>query len=63
MVAEDTDDHRAVFGPDGDAVLYFSDVAEMVQRVFEVRHDSRKCKVLAERAHRALLVLPHPQIS
>lgn len=55
MIAEDTDDHRAVFGPDGEAVLYFSGVAEMIQRVLEVRHDSRKRRLMAERAHRAVV--------
>jgi spore maturation protein CgeB len=55
MVAEDTDDHRLIFGPDGDAVLYFSSVPELIQRVLEVRHNTQKRAVLLENAHRAVV--------
>jgi hypothetical protein len=33
MLAEETDEHRALFGPSGDAVTYFRTTAEMVERV------------------------------
>jgi spore maturation protein CgeB len=33
MLVEDTDEHREVFGEDGDAVLYFRDVEEMIARL------------------------------
>jgi hypothetical protein len=55
MAAEDTDDHRSIFGPDGDAVLYFSDPGEMVRRITELCHDSRKRTVLSERVHRVVI--------
>lgn len=36
MLAEDTDDHRLLFGPDRQAVAYFTDPQEMVGRVREL---------------------------
>ena len=32
MLAEDTDEHREIFGPDGEAVIYFRTAAEAVER-------------------------------
>lgn len=55
MLAEDTDDHRSMFGGDGEAVLYFSSTDELVRRVLEVRDDSRRRRVLSERAHRVVV--------
>jgi hypothetical protein len=54
MVAEDTEDHRSLLGPDGEAALYFTDEADMVERVVEVRRDSRKRDVMAQTAHRVM---------
>ena len=32
MLAEDTDEHREIFGPEGEAVVYFRDAKEAAQR-------------------------------
>jgi len=44
MLAEDTPEHREIFGPDGEAVLYFRTVHEMIDqtRWLLERHTERK---------------------
>ena len=32
MLTEDTEDHREIFGPEGENVLYFRDIGEMVEK-------------------------------
>jgi spore maturation protein CgeB len=32
MLTEDTQEHREIFGPDGEAVVYFSTISEMVEK-------------------------------
>ena len=33
MLAEDTEEHREIFGPEGQAVMYFATTAEMIQKL------------------------------
>lgn len=51
IVAEDTADHRALFGEEGVAVLYFSTTDELVQKTrWLLDHDEERRR-MAERAH------------
>jgi hypothetical protein len=51
LIAEDTADHRALFGPDGDAVAYFSRAEDVVLKVAAlVRRDDLR-RDLAQRVH------------
>jgi spore maturation protein CgeB len=51
LLAEDTADHRALFGPDGDAAVYFSQPEAAVEKVAAlVRRDDLR-RDLARRAH------------
>ena len=40
MLAEDTDEHRALFGADGDAVRYFDSMQRMVDVARELLNDT-----------------------
>jgi spore maturation protein CgeB len=51
MLTEDTAEHREIFGQEGDAVVYFNNLAEMVQKTsWLLGHDEER-KRLAENAH------------
>lgn len=52
MLAEDTDEHRALFGPDGEAVVYFRTVSEMVGAARSLLSDPGARARLAGNAHR-----------
>jgi spore maturation protein CgeB len=54
VLAEDTDDHRALFGSDGAAAVLFSDVDDAVDRVRRLASDANRCAALAEAAHRRI---------
>jgi spore maturation protein CgeB len=55
LLAEDTEEHREIFGPDGEAVAYFNTMGEMVERArFLLEHDGEREK-LAEAAHRRIV--------
>jgi spore maturation protein CgeB len=48
MLVEDTDEHRELFGPPGDAVVYFSTVAEMLERLhWLLEHDRERQRLAA----------------
>lgn len=55
MLVEDTAEHREIFGPDGDAVVYFRTVGEMVERARRLLQADGERRRLARRA-RALVV-------
>src|SRR5205823_4830409 len=43
VLAEDTDEHREIFGRDGEAVVYFSSTEQMIQRLrWLVAHDDER---------------------
>ena len=49
MLVEDTAEHRDLFGPDGDAVVYFSSPDDAVARTRELVADSARRRRLALR--------------
>jgi hypothetical protein len=51
MIAADTDDHRALFGADGDAVAYFSRPSDAVEQVAALLRRADLRRDLAHRAH------------
>jgi spore maturation protein CgeB len=51
MVAEDTDEHRSIFGPEGRSVLYFDSPEIMVERVRTLLDNSMERERLASAAH------------
>lgn len=55
MLAEDTIEHREIFGPDGEAVTYFRTVSEMITKLrWLLAHDSERHR-LATAAHRLVV--------
>jgi spore maturation protein CgeB len=55
MVIEDTEEHRAIFGEDGQAVIYFQTIETMLDRVrWLLAHESERLR-LAEAAHRLIV--------
>jgi spore maturation protein CgeB len=51
MLAEDTEEHRAIFGSEGTAVLYFNSVAQMVDKAQELVQNEPLRQRLAHAAH------------
>ncbi len=58
-VAEDTDEHREMFGPDGEAVLYFRTPEQLVRRVKEAFGNPDLRVRLRRNAHRAITGKPN----
>jgi hypothetical protein len=58
-VAEDTEEHREIFGPDGEAVLYFRTPEELVRRVKEAFGNPELRAKLRANAHRAITGKPN----
>lgn len=61
-VAEDSDEHRAMFGPDGEAVLYFRTPEELVRRVKEAFGNLELRAKLRANAHRAITGKPNTYV-
>jgi len=55
MLAEDTEEHREIFGPEGEAVVYFRDPKEAAQRARALLSDSTERERLARCLHRRIL--------
>jgi spore maturation protein CgeB len=55
MLAQDTDEHREMFGPEGEVVLYFRDAKEAAQRARALLGDSSERKRLAANLHRRIV--------
>ncbi len=52
MLTEDTPEHREIFGADGEAVVYFKTIPEMVEKAkWLLAHETERCQ-MAEAAHR-----------
>jgi hypothetical protein len=47
MLAQDTDEHRDIFGPEAEAVIYFGDAKEAAQRAGAALCDSSERKRLS----------------
>ena len=55
MLTEDTAEHREIFGADGENVVYFRTIAEMVDRLrWLLAHDAERAR-LADAAHRLIV--------
>ena len=61
-VAEDTDEHREMFGPDGKAVLYFRTPEELVRRVKEAFENPELRERLRRNAHQAITGRPNTYV-
>lgn len=55
MLTEDTDEHRALFGADGENVVYFSTIPGMIEKTqWLLTHDGDR-RGLADKAHRLIV--------
>jgi spore maturation protein CgeB len=59
MLAQDTEEHREIFGPEGEAVVYFRDAKEAAQRARALLCDSSERKRLAADLHRHIVAGAH----
>jgi spore maturation protein CgeB len=55
MLAEDTDEHREIFGPEGEATLYFRNAKEAAERARALLCNPSERKRLAAALHRRIL--------
>jgi spore maturation protein CgeB len=55
MLAQDTDEHREIFGPEGEAVVYFCDAKEAAQRARALLCDLSERKRLTAGLHRRIV--------
>lgn len=55
MLTEDTLEHREIFGADGEAVVYFRTIAEMVERAKWLLQNDEERLRLAQTAHRLVV--------
>jgi len=51
MLAEATDDHREMFGEEGDCALFFRDTSEMVDKAKWLLAHQEEGRQMADRAH------------
>ncbi|NCY21828.1 hypothetical protein EBX31_07720 [bacterium] len=61
-VAENTEEHREMFGPDGEAVLYFKTPEELVRRVKEAFGNPELRAKLRANAHRVITGKPNTYV-
>jgi spore maturation protein CgeB len=59
MLAQDTDEHREIFGPEGEAVVYFRDAKEAAKRARALLCDLSERKRLAAALHRCIVAGAH----
>jgi spore maturation protein CgeB len=59
MLVEETEEHIALFGPEGDAVIYFSTVLEMLDKTAWLLSRPEERFRLAEAAHRLVVERGH----
>jgi spore maturation protein CgeB len=59
MLVEQTEEHVALFGPEGDAVMYFSTVSEMLERAAWLLSRPEERLRMAEAAHRLIVERGH----
>src|SRR5258707_3821883 len=55
MVAEDTDEHREIFGPEGEATVYFRNAKEAAERTRALLCNVAERKRLAAGLHRRIV--------
>jgi spore maturation protein CgeB len=54
MLTEDTEDHRELFGAEGEAVLYFNSIPEMAEKAVWLAHNESERARLAAEARRRI---------
>lgn len=54
MLAENTEEHREIFGEDGSSVLYFQDIGEMLEKTRWLLDHPEERRRLTEAAHRLI---------
>jgi spore maturation protein CgeB len=62
MLAEDTDEHREIFGPEGEAVVYFRNAREAAERTRALLSNSSERKRLAAGLHRRIVGGAHSYV-
>ena len=55
MLAEDTQDHRGLFGPEGQCVLYFASPAEAIEKVSWALENPVERQRMAKAAHERIV--------
>jgi spore maturation protein CgeB len=55
LLVEDTDEHRSVFGGDGEAAVYFRSADDVVDRAVDLLRDDARRRRLAEAARRLVI--------
>ena len=55
MLTEDTEEHRAIFGEEGRAVLYFDSLDTMIEKTIILCNDDNLRATLASRAHQLIV--------
>jgi spore maturation protein CgeB len=55
MLAQDTDEHREIFGPEGEATIYFGDAKEAAEGTRALLYDSSERRRLAAGLHRRIV--------
>jgi spore maturation protein CgeB len=59
MLAQDTEEHREILGPEGEAVVFFRDAKEAAHRARALLSDSSERKRLAAGLHRRIVAGAH----
>jgi spore maturation protein CgeB len=59
MLVEDTEEHREIFGPDGESVVYFGSTAEMIEKARWLLDRPEERQRLAAAAHACIAAGPH----
>ena len=62
MLAEDTDEHREIFGPEGEAIVYFRNAREAAERTRALLCNSSERKRLAAGLHRRIVGGAHTYV-
>lgn len=52
MLVEDTAEHREIFGPEGQTVIYFGSIDEMLRKAAELLRDEQRRQRLSRAVHR-----------
>jgi hypothetical protein len=59
MVVEDTEEHRAMFGPEGEAVVYAASPRDALLKTRYLLEDPLECRRLRDAAHRRIVTGRH----
>jgi spore maturation protein CgeB len=54
MLTEDTQEHREIFGKEGEAVLYFNTISEMLEKTRWLLNHDRERQRLAKSVHQLI---------